>query len=509
MKLHRIILSILVSVVFSTSLLAKEEIVINFKDLEIKDFINITSKILNKNILLSTNIPGKVKFVTNKKIYKEDVLNILIHVLESKGFTLIKNGNFFRIVPSGSLVKRIVEVVHLKNADSKNVIKIIEGIITQKIYTNKNDAPFASASDESNAIILMGPQEELHYLKKLITQLDLDRQQVYVKARIIEVSENKTRNVGIKYGLEGSVSNSNGLTSISAQLSQDFTLASIPLTNNVGDVINSDVLAMGVAINLLNQNGAANIVSEPSILCLNNKESSIYVGETKSIITGTTSQTDGQSTSTYTREDIGLTLKVKPRISNANKVTLELSTILEDATQDGSGDTSKKEVNTTAIVNDGESVILGGYIKEKSETREDKVPFFGDIPLLGGLFRNNLETNDKINLVIIVTPYIVPQSEDLTFIRNQLAQLKILEDRYTKDVELRLEKTKLQVKKDELQRKKNRMQLDEENEKYKKDQFEFSQDKQKYYNDKKKKEDTEYSENEKLHQQRLKEIFHL
>lgn len=484
MKLHRTILSVLISLAFSISLFAKEEIVINFKDLEIKDFINITSKILNKNILVSTNILGKVKFVSNKKIYKEDVLDILTHVLESKGFTLVKNENFLQIVPSESLLKRTVEVIHLKNADSQNVIKIIDGIINKKIYTNKNDAPSASAADESNAIILMGPQEELHYLKKLITQLDLDRQQVYVKSRIIEVSESKTRNVGIKYGLSGSVANSNGLTSISAALSKDYALQSIPLINNVGTVINSDVLAMGVTINLLNQNGAANIVSEPSILCINNKESSIYVGETKSIITGTTSQTDGQSTSTYTREDIGLTLKVKPRISNANKVTLELSTVLEDASQDGSGDTSKKEVITTAIVNDGESVILGGYIKEKNEMREDKVPFFGDIPLIGSLFRNNLAARDKINLVIIVTPYIVPKSKDLTFIRNQLAQLKTLEDKYTKDVELRLEQTKNESKKESNT-------IDQHNEK---------------------KEDIPkkmLQENEIEHQKRLKEIFHL
>lgn len=484
MKLHKTILSIFVSVVLGTSLFAKEEIVINFKDLEIKDLINITSKILNKNILLTSKIPGKVKFVSTNKIYKEDVFNILTYVLRSKGFAIIKNEDFLQIVPDESLAKRIVEVIRLKNADSKNVMKIIEGLIAKKVYKNENFVPVATIDEELNSIILMAPKDELQYLKELITQLDLDRQQVYVKARIIEVSENETKNVGVKYGLSGSVANSNGLTSISAALSKDYALQSIPLINNTGTIINSDVLAMGVAINLLNQNGAANIVSEPSILCINNMESSIYVGETKSIITGTTSQTDGQSTSTYTREDIGLTLKVKPRISNTNKVTLELSTILEDASQDGSGDTSKKEVITTAIVNDGESVILGGYIKEKNETREDKVPFLGDIPFVGNLFRSNLDTNDKINLVIIVTPYIVPRSKDLTFVRNQLAQLKTLEDKYTKDIELRLDQTKNKDNK--------KLEIVEDYEK--------------------KRENIPskiFLENEKNHQKRLKDIFNL
>jgi general secretion pathway protein D len=190
------------------------------------------------------------------------------------------------------------------------------------------------------------------------------------------------------------------------------------------------------------------------ILYLNHKASSIYVGQTVSVKTSKTNGTT--STESFKREDIGLTLKVKPRISTGGKVLLEIETKIEDVTNpEGANDqpdTSKKELTTSAIVNDGESVILGGYTRNIHSNTIDKVPFFGDIPLLGALFRNKSTVDDKINLVIIITPYIVPKTKDLTYIRNKLSKLKALEDDYTEKVLQQLEmknKIKQQKNKEE------------------------------------------------------------
>jgi general secretion pathway protein D len=199
-------------------------------------------------------------------------------------------------------------------------------------------------------------------------------------------------------------------------------------------------ISLGATINLLKENKALEVVSEPSILCLNNKESSIYVGETRSIPTGTTVGTT--TTTNYEREDIGLRLTIKPRLSSNDKVTLDIKTIIEDIKLSSSTnsipDTNKKEVVTTAIVSNGENVIIGGLIKNKIETSEYKVPLLGDLPLLGNLFRSDYDYDDKINLVIIVTPYIVPKSKDLTYIVQQLSQLKKIENNYTKELEKKL-----------------------------------------------------------------------
>ena len=206
-------------------------------------------------------------------------------------------------------------------------------------------------------------------------------------------------------------------------------------------------LALGASISLLNKDGALDIVSEPSILAINNKESSIYVGSTISIKTSSTVTDGGTTNDNYEREDVGLTLTVKPRVSNDNKVTLEIHTILEDVdstdTVSGNADTTKKEVKTTAIVNNGESVILGGLIEDKEEGTESKIPFLGDIPVLGNLFTHNSTAVRKRRLVIIITPYIIPKSKDLTYVRDQLSQLKNLEDKYLKDSLLRLKENQI------------------------------------------------------------------
>jgi len=632
MKFNKILLIFLI--LFSI-LNAKEEMInINFKDLKIMDMIKITSKIIDKNILLTQKINGKVDFISNKPVSKKEMLSILIYVLEAKGYTLIDNKGILRVVrlgdvsksnvpvvnqkdidtyqmiteiftvqnanvdyvsskirhlisknaklvtdknsnsivltdfisniktvkkvidiiskdskkntqivhlqnikgadiiadlkniaktiynesilkekvtillnkdtnsimfvgkkknndylvqylknvdKQGSLVEKVVKVIYLKNAESKNVVKLLSGIVANKKYKNPNDKPYVSSDDESNSIILMGQKDELAYFIDLIKKLDVDRQQVYVQARIIEISENKTRDVGLKYGLTGSKQIGSGLASFTASLSEHSILPNIPAVSklNNGGYVPNNILAMGISLNLLNQNGAAEIISEPSLLCINNKKSSIYIGQKFSVKTSSATKLDSTSTTkdTFSREDVGLKLAIKPRISNGGKVLLEILTKIEDVSKssgtNGQPDTSKKELETSAIVNDGESVILGGYIKATKSNTEDKVPFFGDIPLLGSLFRNNREVNDKINLVIIITPYIIPKSKDLTYVRNKLAQLKLLEDKYTKDTILRLEKAKLKAKYDDLNRDKETNMLQKAKEDYKEDRKDF------------------------------------
>ncbi len=641
MRLDKLLIICLILVFSITNINASNKMVnINFKDLKITDLIKITSKLINKNILMTQKINGKVDFISNKAVSKDDILNILIYVLEAKGYTLIDNNGILRVVrindaakynmpvinnsklntyqmvteiftvknenvdyvsskirhlisksaklvtdkdsnsivltdfvanintvkkviniiskdskkfiqivklhnlkapdilaelkniaktiynekilkekveillnkdsnsimfvgkknnvkylekylkdidKSGSLIAKTVDVIYLKNAESKNVVKMLSGIVANKKYKNPNDKPYVSSDDESNSIILMGQKEELSYFKNLIKKLDIDRQQVYVQARIIEVSENKTRDVGIKYGLQGFTNGSGGLATFTSDLNGGTAVDLTTLSSYGYDTTTmQNGLSLGMSINLLNQNGAADIVSEPSLLCINNKQSSIYVGETRSIKTGTTTTTGGVLNDVYKREDIGLTLKVKPRISNGNKVLLEIATKLEDVAQtttNGQPNTSKKDIETTAIVNNGESIILGGYIKAKHEETIDKVPFFGDIPLLGSLFRNNKQVDDKINLVIIITPYIIPKSKDLTYVRNQLAQLKLLEDKYTKDTILRLKKAKLNAKKQDLIRDKESFGLEEQKADIKEDRKDFKEDVKDYIDD--------------------------
>ena len=505
---------------FSSQANTDDKININFKDLKISDFIMITSKIINKNILFTDKIEGTMDFIPNKEVSKSDLIKILDLVLEEKGYVLIDEKNILRVVKSSTIEKdtliiklnnlkaseakkkidlisamkfnkeeqkiaiiedennnsltllgqkkdlkflsdyirtidntnisnkKDIKIFPLKNVEASTVVKILEEIINKKEFINPNDKPLFSIDNESNSIVIMGFVEEISQIDELIKELDKEKTQVYVQARIIEVNDELVNQIGVSYGIFGARASNNVLSSFSSSLNN----ADIPTLSIEGLKIPdlTSGLALGASLNLLKQNGALDIVSEPSILAINNKESSIYVGETISIKVSSSVTDGGTIKENYEREDVGLTLKVKPRISNDTKVTLEIEAILEGVkttqTISGNADTSKKQIKTTTILNNGESVIIGGLIENKIESTNQKVPVLGDIPLFGELFKNNINNSKKNNLVIIVTPYLIPKTKDITFVRNKLSELKNLEDKYLADSLVRLKEQALKKK---------------------------------------------------------------
>lgn len=568
---------------------ASKEVTINFKDLQINDFVKLVSNILNKNILLQSPIPGKVDFVSTTPVYKKDLPAILQSVLGSKGFSLVDRGSFLEVVrskdatkfnlpvvrsvgdsylqmvtkiipihgvnvdivaskikhlgsASASMVtlkennsilitdfpkniktieniiqkientdrvetaffklknaevgyiyaplmaivnrrfnnkiatekiaiasdktgntivavgtprnlkalKAIIDkfdikgampikktaVIPLKNTEVKDVLAVVTKIIATKRKTNPAGVATVVSEPNTNSIVVSGVEEDIEEIKSILRDLDKEQRQVYVKARIIEVSKEASEQLGAKYGLLAGKANSSGLYSLAMSMGGDaIAINTSTLGLSIPELQSG--LALGAAIDFLATNGAANTVSEPSVLCINNKESKIYVGQTQSIITSatTTNSTTDLSRNTYSREDIGLTLKIKPRISNNGKVTLQVDTTVEDAVPNstaGTPTTTKREVTTKAIVKNGESVIVGGLIKDKSSISISKIPVLGDIPIMGELFTHHEDSGDNLNLVIILTPYIIEESENLTDLRGKLLELDNLQTKFNK-----------------------------------------------------------------------------
>lgn len=433
---------VLLLVFYALNLYSNDEININFKDIKVDDLIKITSKITKRNILVTQIINEKVDYIPTQKITKENLFDILEITLKEKGYFLVEENGVLK-VKKVEIIKeeeQFTEVIGLKNVDGVNIIKILDDVVNKK-YINKPTKPFVSLDLESNSLVVMASKDELKQIKDLIQELDKEKAQVYVQAKIIEVNNELVNKIGISYGIINSSARSDGINAISSNLnggSNAIKEAVDTLGIKVSDINIKSGLALGASLNLLQQNGALDIVSEPSILAIDNKESSIYVGEKISVEISSTLTDGGLQRTNYEREDIGLTLKVKPRISSDTKLTLEINTLLEGikSTSVSAGqnpDTLKKEIKTAAILNNGESVIIGGLIENKNEIIEQKVPVLGDIPLFGELFKNDSKMNKKNNLVIIVTPYMIPKSKDITYIREQLSELKKLEDKYLQD----------------------------------------------------------------------------
>lgn len=469
---------------------------VNFRNLQLKEFIYICSKILNKNILLNSEIKGKIDFISTKELSKEELFELLKYTLKTNGYSLFeKNGilyiqkydkkdeivskwlvlkasnldNYYKKIKliqekfyknltivkfssSNSLLilgkldevkefnsylknfnikeeKNIIEVISLKNIEVKVLNSIVEKFIKEKHIENI----FFSMEVESNSFILSGKDSSIKIVKELIQKLDKNEPQVYLKAKIIEVNSNLVNKVGIKYGLISAKTTNAGIYSLVSSLNNveaiPFDIKKIGLSI---PTLNSS-LALGATLSLLHQNYALDIVSEPSILSLNNQTSSIYIGESISLKTSSQTTSGGNTSYSYDRKDIGLKLEVKPRVANDNKIRLKINTILENVKNtitNNQPDTTKKSITSTVIVSNGESVILGGLIENKKEKIEEQIPFFSSLPLLGEFFKYKNSTNTKKNLVVIITPYIVPKDKDLTYLRNELSKLEELENEY-------------------------------------------------------------------------------
>lgn len=493
---------------------------IGFADISLADFVKTVSKITGKNILISTDLQGKVDFVSQKPLRKSELYDLLINVLETKGYTIVSSEKgYLKVVAlpdavrsnlpltdssqipqmrtkviklsnlkaieaqnavrhllskSGALqpsiesndlivsdfpknVDTISKIIHqmekdsekkayvtsvitLKNGDSENIAKALNDLLSKKTVIKEAPKPVISPDTQTNALIVIATAEELEEIKAVVKALDIERQQVYVKAKIIELSDTKTREVGAKYGIQGATANSSGLYSFSALLGGAPIALSEQILSFIALPSLKEGLALGAAISLLSDENAANLLSEPSLLCINNQESSIYVGKTVPIITQSTvgATTTDLTKNSYTRQDIGLLLKVKPRLSSDGKVSLAVEAKLEDVLPQSSvglPSTTKRELKTTAILSNGEPVIIGGLIKDDDKNGLSKVPFLGDLPVVGNIFKYDQSSKDKINLVVVLTPYIVDKSSDLATLRAKLNELDALQNEYSKKIQ--------------------------------------------------------------------------
>jgi len=372
-----------------------------------------------------------------------------------------------------------IELVYIKNADAKLVAELLHKLISNKAFNQNlenmsennsaNSVPMEYRASEArnintpnspnpmenefipiddysqenqekpnivydkqlNALMIFGTKKERDVLKNIINQLDVERKQVYVKAKILEINNEKASQIGMQYGIVGGIADSSGIYALSNKMGLSDAGAALKLADTLKLQIPNvkNMLAIGAAISLLTNNLAANIISEPSILCINNEESSIYVGKTVSVVSQSSvkATTTDISQNVYNREDIGLTLKISPRISADYKVVLNTEISMEDilpGSMAGLPSTTKRVVKTSAIVKNGETIIIGGLVRNKENTSVTGIPVIRKIPVIGKLFQHENTTNEKTTLVLMLTPYIVEHSEDLTKLRQALGELQ-------------------------------------------------------------------------------------
>ncbi|CAN1517079.1 PulD Type II secretory pathway, component PulD [Burkholderiaceae bacterium] len=352
--------------------------------------------------------------------------------------------------PGSELANGNIHVVYLKNADATKLANTLRAAMSantgsSSLTPTPTAAPTggnasASASTLSNlpstggqiqadaatnSLIISAPEPQYRQLRAVIDSLDQRRAQVLVESLIVEVDSAKESQFGIQWqNLMGSSSAANvGVLGTNFATNNLLSLSSNPSTAGVSQGLNigsarkiDGRYIMTSLANFLQTNGGSNILSRPSLLTLDNEEAKIVVGQNVPFVTGQYTSNNSNSGSvnpfqTVERKDVGLTLKVKPQISDTGTVKLtiyqEVSSVNSSRKDIDGLVTNKRSIESNILVADGAVVVLGGLLSDNYEDSRQQVPGLGDMPFFGNLFRNESRSRNKTNLMIFLRPVVV------------------------------------------------------------------------------------------------------
>lgn len=290
-----------------------------------------------------------------------------------------------------------------------------------------------AADENTNSLVIIANTEEFRVIDSVIRKLDIERKQVYVDVAIVELATEDTTQLGIAahmpvkaggddaYGVLGAQLGASSVFGLSQELLSGVALGvfgkGVEVPTPMGVMT---VPSFGIVLQALKTNSMVNIVSTPSITTLDNEEGEFSVGRKIPFPTSAGFSNLNTPIINYQREDVATSIKVTPRINSSNFVTLEIDLeaqeVEEDsslATQQSGPVTSRRAANSTVLVKDNQTVVLGGLMGTTESEVERKVPILGDLPVVGVLFRSKSKQARKTNLLIFLTPHIIDDADDM------------------------------------------------------------------------------------------------
>jgi len=333
------------------------------------------------------------------------------------------------------------DVVYLRYAVAADIVGTLMGVgkvEEQEAGQGKRGAGSSrgsfdiQADEATNALVMTAPPDIMRTLKRVIGQLDIRRAQVLVEAIIAEVSDQTARELGVQWLFNGAQDSSGPVGVInftnSGSLISDIIngAASVADGGTFPAIVDNALLGFGRTnsnsfnyigvLNAIASDANNNILSTPTLVTLDNEEAEIIVGENVPFLTGSftsTGASDGATNpfQTIEREDVGLTLKIKPQINEGDAMRLEIEQEISSIAPSvaGASDliTKKRSIKTTVMVDNSDMVVLGGLIEERIGEDIQKVPLLGDIPFLGELFTSRTSDITRANLMVFIHPVIL------------------------------------------------------------------------------------------------------
>lgn len=334
-------------------------------------------------------------------------------------------------------------VVYLKYSKAEDLVKVLTGVSTSIAQEQKGGAQAAAggggaraqsgelsiqADEAANALVITAAPDVFRSLEAVIRQLDIRRAQVHVEAVIAEINTDKTMELGVQWrgtdGLNGAGAiGGTNFTGVGAGIND---VAVNPLASGAGlsvgyfegttKILGKEILNLGVLVKALASDSDTNILSTPNLVTLDNQEAEIVVAQNVPFVTGSYSSTGAAEGAanpfqTIQREDVGLTLKVKPQINEGDAIKLEIEQEISSVgvkPQDAADIfTNKRSIKTTVMVDDRQMLVLGGLLDDNLTETVQKVPLLGDLPVLGNLFKARKTNKTKRNLMVFLQPSIL------------------------------------------------------------------------------------------------------
>lgn len=419
-----------------TLLYEGDKLSLNFQNIEIRAVLQIVADFADLNLVASDAVTGGIT-LRLKDVPWDQALDI---VLRTNGLDKRVQGNVLLVAPAADLADQ--ERAALENKQEIAELAPLRTELIKVKYANaaeivglfsasdggSEDSPSGIVSergsvivdDRTNSIILTETQSRINQLRSLLDQLDIPVRQVMIEARIVKASDSFKREAGIRWGTAGEITWGDGPNGIQYGSSIE-TLGATPAENLIVDLgtgsgktggiafglVNNDLL-LDLELQLFESEGIGETVSRPTIITSDKSTASVNSGSQIPY----QSDTGGGATSTaFINATVGLT--VTPQITPDDRIILELDVTNNsrgDPTPGGPPAIDTESIQTQVIVNDGETLVLGGLYQTRTDLIQLKTPVLGDLPLVGRLFRNSARTNDKDELLIFITPKIIRDS---------------------------------------------------------------------------------------------------
>lgn len=390
-------------------------------------------------------VPAGVAAAEDIRLVADERTNSLVIMASEVDIRTVKEvaAMLDKPVPKG---KGKIHIYPLQNHSAEDVAKVLEKLVTASAKPadpakKSGETPLLSQNVQispdkaTNSLVIMAQPEDYPVLEAVIRKLDITRPMVYIEALIMEVSTRKNFDLGVEWRLgddftiEGGKgvafggsggSGTGGAYSIfpsptvtaagvAAAFPTGFSFGVLGEAIKVGDVVFPTI---GAVVRAYQNDSDVHILSAPQVLTTNNEEAKMTVGKNVPYVTRKETSTNSVDYSTYEYKDVGVTLKITPQISQARTVRLkvfqEVSRLIETGDVDRPT-TFKRSTETTVVVKDGQTIVIGGLIDRSTEGTTYRVPCLADIPVIGAAFRSASETKERTNLYVFLTPHIIEQ----------------------------------------------------------------------------------------------------